>query len=44
MEKNKELENAQESARELATNLKELESSNMTPASNTCKGKMIIEI
>lgn len=43
-EKEKALENAQESARELAANLMELEQSKMTPASDTCKGNMIIEI
>lgn len=43
-EKEKALENAQESARELAANLMELEQSRVAPASDTCKGKMIIEI
>lgn len=41
MEKNEALEDARESARELAANLNELQSSKMTPASDTCKGKMV---
>lgn len=40
-EKIKELENARESAKELATKLEELESSNITPASDTCKGNSL---
>lgn len=43
-EKEEALERALESARELSTNLMELELSKMTPASDTCKGKMIIKI
>lgn len=41
-EKNKELENARESVRELTATLMELESSNMAPASDTCKGKITL--
>lgn len=43
-EKEEALEKALESARELSANLMELELSKMTPASDTCKGKMIIKI
>lgn len=43
-EKEKALENAQESAKELAANLMELEQAKVVPASDTCKGKMIIKI
>ncbi|KYN34315.1 hypothetical protein ALC56_11422 [Trachymyrmex septentrionalis] len=41
VEKNKELENARESARELAAKLEELESSNIIPASDICKGNSL---
>lgn len=36
--KEEELENAQESAKDLVTNLRELKQSNEVPASDTCKG------
>lgn len=40
-EKKEELEDARETARELAVTLEELQSSNMTPASDTCKGNSL---
>ncbi|KYN00058.1 PREDICTED: protein Spindly-like [Cyphomyrmex costatus] len=41
VEKNKELENARETAKELAIKLEELESSNIIPASDMCKGNSL---
>ncbi|XP_071561537.1 uncharacterized protein Spindly [Temnothorax nylanderi] len=41
MKKEEALENAQETARELAASLKELELSRVTPASDTCKGNSL---